>query len=303
MSGLTREDLRRLTGCADNLTGRWYATSERQVGGVAVVDGVIEGAARPVPARLLRPPPGRANRAGLLYAHAHGNRHHIGRSEVTDGRPALLDPPLGLYLAGQGYTILCPDMPGFGDRLAEGSESALAKAALWHGRPLLGHMLDDLARAQAALASLPQVDARRIGVLGLSMGATLAYWHAAMNETVAAAVHICAFARIAPLIARGAHDLHGPYMTVPGLLPDHDMDDVAALVSPRPQWVGAGLRDPLTPPEAFGPALERLSMAYADVPGRLEVVVEPDGGHAETARMRAGLTAFLERALGQVTAP
>ncbi len=298
MANLTREDLRRLTGCAEELTGTWHALSTRKIGAVTAVDGVIKGAARPIPARLLQPPTGWANGAGLLYAHAHGNRYDIGRSEVTDGRPALLDPPLGLHLARLGYTILCGDMPGFGDRVAEGSESALVKAALWHGRPLLGHMLDDLARAQAAMASLPEVDARRIGVLGLSMGATLAYWHAAMNVDVAAVAHICAFARIGPLVASGAHEMHGSYMTVPGLLPANDMDDVAALVAPRPQWVGVGLRDPLTPPKAFEPAVERLSVAYADAPGRLEVVVEPEGGHAETARMRAALTTFLESALG-----
>jgi dienelactone hydrolase len=299
MAQITRDTLRRLTGCEEGLDGAWQPAGPAwQVGAVRVSDGMILGAARPIPARLLHPPTDRATGAGLVYAHAHGNRYDIGKAEVTDGRPALLDPPLGLHLAGLGYTVLCPDLPGFGDRMNEGTESALSKAALWHGRPLLGHMLDDLARAHAALASLPRINAQRIGVLGVSMGATLAYWHAALRADTAAVAHFCAFAHIGPLVASGAHDLHGHYMTVPGLLPDHDMGDVAALIAPRPQWVGAGLRDPLSPPEAFDPAVARLRAAYADAPERLQIVVEPEGGHAETPRMRAGLGAFLQVALG-----
>lgn len=297
MPPLSLDRLRALTGCRPGLSGRWRAGQETGHDGIAIADGWIDHDGPPIPARLLRPGPGRANGAGVLYAHAHGNRHDIGKAELTEGRPALCDPPLGLHLARQGYTVLCPDMPGFGDRRAEGTEAALAKAALWHGRPLLGQMLDDLARAHAALAALPGVAPGRIAALGLSMGATLAYWHGALTPELSACAHFCAFARIGPLIAAGAHDLHGIYMTVPGLLPRHDMDDVAGLIAPRPQLVGAGLEDPLTPAAALDPALAGLRAAYAAAQDRLRVVIEPKGGHAETPAMRAALDAFLTEAL------
>ncbi len=296
MPACTRDALRCLTGCATGLTGTWHGACSWPIGTVTACDGWIEHGSLPIPARLLRPDT--PNGAAILYAHAHGNRYDIGKAELTEGRPALLDPPLGLHLAQRGYTVLCPDMPGFGARQDEGSESALSKAALWHGRPLLGLMLDDLARAQAALAGLDGVDSSRIGVLGISMGATLAYWHAAIDPSVAACIHLCAFARMAPLIATGAHDLHGPYMTVPGLLPGHDMDDVAALVAPRPQIVCAGLKDPLTPPEALEPALSALRQAYAQQPAALTTIVDPESGHRESPAMRAAMSAFLTQVLG-----
>jgi dienelactone hydrolase len=233
----------------------------------------------------------------LLYCHAHGNAYAIGKDEVIDGRPALSDPPLGLHLARQGFVVLCPDLPGFGERQSEGSESALAKAALWQGRCLLGDMLSELAAAFDALAVLPEVDAGRIGTLGFSMGATLAYWLGALDPRVAAVAHLCAFAQVGGLIAAGEHDRHGPYMTVPGLLAEADMADVAALIAPRPQLVGAGSLDPLTPPAALDPALDRLRVAYADVGDRLTIVIEPDGGHAESDAMRNAVTRFLTSAL------
>jgi hypothetical protein len=100
-------------------------------------------------------------------------------------------------------------------------------------------------------------------------------------------------------VAGGAHDLHGIYMTVPGLLRAGDMGDVAAHVAPRPQLVAAGRRDPLTPAAALDPALDRLKAAYgaAGAPDRLRVVIEPETGHEETPRMRAAVRAFLAAAL------
>ncbi|MDA0187460.1 MAG: hypothetical protein O3C59_08295, partial [Proteobacteria bacterium] len=106
-------------------------------------------------------------------------------------------------------------------------------------------------------------------------------------------------ADIAPLIATGAHDLHGPYMTVPGLLAAGDMGDVAALVAPRPQFVGLGADDPLTPAPARDPALARLSMAYRAAPMALEVHLSQDSGHVETPAMRAAVLDFLQRHLSR----
>ena len=215
-----------------------------------------------IPGTLCRPD-GPGPFPTILYCHAHGNRYDIGRRELLEGRPALRDPPYGPLLAARGYLVVCIDVAGFGDRQKDGTESALAKAALWRGRTLFGGMLADLSAALDYLCQRSDVDSARIATLGISMGATHAYWLAALDKRIAAAAHLCVFSNIGGLIETGRHDLHGIYMTVPGLLDHCDMADVAALVAPRPQLVGVGATDPLTPPEALEPALATLRRAYA----------------------------------------
>ncbi|MEM8958676.1 MAG: alpha/beta fold hydrolase [Pseudomonadota bacterium] len=248
---------------------------------------------RGLPAICLTPDEPVPSGLGILYCHAHGNRPEIGKTEVTLGRPALCDPPLGLALAEAGATVLCVDMPGFGARQGEGREEALAKAALWQGQTLLGEMLTDLDLARRALTSRPGVDPGQIAVLGISMGGTLAYVHAALSPEIAACAQLCVMADIGALIATGAHDLHGPYMTIPGLLPDHDMGDIAGLIAPRPLLIATGARDPLTPDDAYRSASDRVRRAYAEMPERLSLLRVPHSGHAETPDMRQALFAFL----------
>ena len=248
-----------------------------------------------VPAVYLRPD-GPGPHPAILYCHAHGNRHEIGAEELVLGRPAL-HGPYGPALADLGVASLAIDLAPFGGRQGEGPEAALAKAALWQGRPLMGRMLADLHAAFHWLAARPEVDERRIGTLGLSMGGTHAYWLAALEPRIAASAHLCVLADIAPLIASGAHDLHGPYMTVPGLLAEGDMGDVAALIAPRPQFVGLGGTDPLTPMAARDPALARLRTAYGRAQDRLQLHLSPDTGHVETPQMRHETLAFLARHL------
>ena len=256
----------------------------------------IEAGGRALPGTLLLPHGHDGPMPAILYCHAHGNRYDIGAAELLKGRPALRDPPYGPVLAQHGYAVLCIDMAGFGARRAEGTESALAKAALWRGETLFGRMLADLSAAFEALSGLDEVDGTRIATLGISMGATHAYWLAALDERIAACAHLCAFADIGPLIKAGAHDLHGVYMTVPGLLDHGDMADVAALVAPRPQLVASGLKDPLTPPAALTPALSRLRQAYGDkgVSEALTVLTSAETGHEETPAMRTAVLGFLE---------
>ena len=233
----------------------------------------------------------------VLYCHAHGNNYAIGSDELLSGRPALQDPPYGRDLAVRGFAVLCIDMPGFGVRQAEGPESALSKAALWQGRTLMGQMLAELHGAFHWLAARPEIRYGRIATLGLSMGATQAYWLAALEPRIAACAHLCVLSDIAPLIETGAHDLHGPYMTVPGLLAEADMGDVAALVAPRPHYVGLGALDPLTPQAGRDAALAKLTKAYGIAPDALDVHLSPDTGHVETPEMRVEVLSFLEHHL------
>lgn len=231
----------------------------------------------------------------VLYCHAHGNRYTLGSEELIEGRPSL-HAPYGSALARLGIASLAIDLAPFGKRQPEGPESALAKAAHWRGESLMGRMLTELSAALAMLAAHPQVNEDRIATLGFSMGATHAYWMAALHPDIRATAHLCAFADIAPLIDTGAHDLHGPYMTVPGLLREGDMGDVAALIAPRPQLICSGAQDPLTPDTALAPAIQRARAAYGGS-SALEVHIDPNVGHTETADMRAAVLRFLERHL------
>ncbi|MDP2739616.1 MAG: CocE/NonD family hydrolase [Pseudorhodobacter sp.] len=227
----------------------------------------------------------------VLVIHAHGDRHDIGADELIQGRSAL-DGPLGPALAARGIASLCLDMPCFGMRSGH-SEAALSKALLWEGRSLAGQMLGECRAALDWLAAQPELRADRIGVFGISMGATLGYWLAAVDPRIRALVQECCLADFRTLIAMGAHDLHGPYLTIPGLLPLAANGTIAGMIAPRAQFVGLGDRDPLTPPAAADTALTQLRAAYASAGGRLVIHREPEAGHQETPAMRAAALAFL----------
>ncbi|WP_077963261.1 alpha/beta hydrolase family protein [Ensifer adhaerens] len=246
---------------------------------------------------LTRPPGNDGPRPAILYAHAHGGRYEIGASELLDGRPALLGPP-GPVLAEHGFVTLCIDMPTFGER-SNVTESAAAKAALWYGRTLFGQMLAEQQAALTWLSSREDVDANRIGMTGISMGATLSYFLAALDTRIAATAHLCCFADFASLIETGAHDRHGHYLTVPRLLAETSTGAIAGLVAPRPQLICVGLDDPLTPPPAVERAYAETLAAYraAGAGGDISLVAEPGVGHVETRTMRDAALAFLTNRL------
>lgn len=245
-----------------------------------------------VPASFVRPAD-RGRFPAILYCHAHGNRYDIGRRELVEGRAALLAPPYAQALTRAGFAALCLELPCFGARAAE-TESALAKALLWRGETLFGLMLRELAGGLDHLASRDDVDPARIGAFGISMGATLAFWLAALDLRLGAVAHLCCIADLATLIAGGGHDLHGIYMTVPGLTREFRTGEIAGLVAPRPQFAAVGTTDPLTPPESVaivGRDVERCYRA-SSAPDAWSLLVCDGTGHVETPAMRAAVLAF-----------
>lgn len=248
-----------------------------------------------IPAYLLRPPSGHAPVPGLVYCHAHGNRYAMGRDELIAGRPALQ----GAYaadLVALGIAALCIEMPCFGARQVPG-ESARAKALLWHGETLFGQMLAEQRACVDFLAAHPAIRPDRIGALGFSMGSTLAWWLAALEPRVAAASALCSFADLETLVALDAHDGHGIYMMVPGLLRLARSGQIAGLAAPRALQIAVGLQDWSTPEPAFSLARRDLEAAYAATPERLSFLVEPESGHQESPAMRRAVLDFLRREL------
>jgi pimeloyl-ACP methyl ester carboxylesterase len=250
-----------------------------------------------IPATFVHPPADTAPVPAVLYCHAHGANYPVGRTELTDGRKALVGPYLG-DLIRLGYAVLCVEMPCFGAR-QDLDESTLAKAALWRGDTLFGQMLGELMMGLDFLSDHPQIDPARIATLGLSMGGTHAWWLAALDPRIKAAASLCCLADLARLIESGAHDGHGQYMTVPGLVATISTGRLAGLTAPRAQLVCVGLQDWSTPKPAFEQARVDLEASYAAIGASdaLEFFVDPDLGHEETPQMRACVLDFLTRRL------
>ena len=250
----------------------------------------------PVPVRALLSRPNTADKPlpAVLYCHAHGAKYDIGASELLDGRPSL-QSAYGPVLARCDFVSLSIDMPTFGSRQAPG-EDALSKALLWHGRTLMGQMLGELLAAFGYLAARDDVDAGKIAAIGLSMGATHAYFLGALEPRLNRIAHLCCYADWQMLVDSGAHDLHGHYMTIPGLLARTSIGEIAGLAAPKPQLICVGLKDPLTPPAAVAKAFEETLVSYrrAGAEGNLQLVEDAASGHVETDAMRRAVLHFLE---------
>ena len=121
---------------------------------------------------------------------------------------------------------------------------------LWHGQVLWGMMVyDSLARRRLPGYPAPTSTATRIATLGLSMGSTMAWWLAALDERVKVCVDLCCLTDFHALIEARGLDGHGIYYYVPELLKHFTTADINALIAPRPHLALAGnyrSADPVT---------------------------------------------------------
>ena len=268
-----------------------------------VVGGRVErlsldvGGLEPVPALLAVPSAVTAGAAAsapaMLYVHAHNGDQ--GKDELLEGRPRHQGPYLPDLLA-RGIVTLCVDNWCFGERRRD--ELDTCKRMLWEGRVLFGMMVFDQWQAFRYLAARPEVDASRVGTTGLSMGSTLSWWLAALEERVRVCVDLCCLTDFDELIRTDGLAGHGIYYYVPRLLQHFSSADINALIAPRPRLSLNGGHDPLTPPDGVRRIADEVGAAYAALEAadrcRIEVF---DCGHEETPEMRRLALEWLDRYL------
>ena len=135
-----------------------------------------------------------------------------------------------------------------------------------HQQILLDHVFAD-----------PAVDARRVGVTGVSTGGLLALSAIAMEPRVAAASVQGIFGSMRVSFIRD-RDRHCACGAIPGLLPDFDLPEMALLAAPRPLHISNGTEDGFGPAEARR-QIERITPAYVAAGGGEPSFSSPKGRH------------------------
>ena len=265
------------------------------------------GAGATVPGYLLRPKRLAGKAPAILYCHWHGGEYEIGKEELFQAKHTP-EPP-GPALVKRGYVVLGIDAYCFGERNGRGpggpadkgsaGEMTASKFNLWVGRTLWGMMLRDDLMALDYLASRPEVDARRIGVTGMSMGATRSWWLMALDERIQTGVAVACLTRYQNLIEHEALGAHGIYYFVPGLLNHFDTEAVVALIAPRPVLFMNGDQDRGSPVDGIR-AIEKSVRAVYELYGQereCQSLVYAGQGHVYTPEMWAKTLGWLDQRL------
>lgn len=168
----------------------------------------------------------------------------------------------------QGFVTLAVEMIGFGCRrdpaarkkgAAASSCQPAAGAALLLGNTMAAWRTYDVIRALDYLATRPEVDAQRIGCMGISGGGTVTLYAAAVDRRIRAAVLSGSFALYRDCIFSIAHCIDN---YVPGMLRWAEMPDVAGLIAPQPVFVESGERDNIFPVDSARAAVTELRRIY-----------------------------------------
>jgi len=195
---------------------------------------------------------------GVVCIHGHGGNREI----VYD--PKSIYAGFATDLAENGFVTISTDV---------GQHEVYEE-----GRTLMGERLWDVLRCADYLASLPQVDANRMGCAGLSLGGEMAMWLGAMDPRMKVTVS-SGFLTTVKNLQNG----HCMCWDFPGFTENFDFSDIYSLIAPRSLLCQIGAKE--TAPGGFPPtlayeAMANIQRAYAidNVGHRARLDVHP-GGH------------------------
>ena len=249
---------------------------------------VPKGAACPLPAVL------------AYHGHGYGVKDIVGLWEDGTERYEAegYHNDFAVALCRRGFLVAAPEIACFGERQADYSHLSAslsqpvpttchnaATYAMMLGKSVLGMRLRDALRLVDYLVAAGLVDPARIGAMGISGGGMHAFFHAALDPRVRAAVvsgYLTSFHE--SILAVN----HCSCNFVPGLLNIADLPDLSGLILPRPLLVEAGTRDEIFPVAAARAAVARAREICAVLGGDPQhdvVLDEFEGRHRISGRL------------------
>ena len=255
-----------------------------------------------VPAYVLVPKRARLPAPGVVALHSHDGLYMWGKEKLVEDahehpyltafkRRSYGGKSIAAELARLGNVVIAIDMLYWGDRrmildddpapyrerpatITEGeiqdfnrrssqNESLVGRSLFAAGITWPGVVLWDDIRTVDYLASRPEVDAARLGCVGLSVGGYRSFLLAALDERIKAAVDVGWMTSFASQLKEHVVNTVGLSFHINGLYRYMDLPDLAALIAPRAVLVINGSRDRLFALDGVKAAFEKISRCYA----------------------------------------
>lgn len=254
-----------------------------------------------VPAVVLVPKNGKKPYPAVVALHDHGGFYLWGKEKLIDNgdeHPYMADfkkqyyagKNIAVELVRQGYLVVVIDMFYWGERRmlldddkadwrnrprditserikefnvrSAASEQLVGRTIYAAGFTWAGVMYWDDVRTVDYLLTRPEVDPKRIGCVGLSMGGLRACHLAALDERIKAAIVVGWMASFPPQLKRHVRSTIGHSKLVPGLYRYLDYPDVASLAMPAALLVINGSKDGLFELDGVKACFEKLAACY-----------------------------------------
>ena len=208
-----------------------------------------------VPCVVLRPADladDQSNRA-IICSHGHGEfgkEPVAGNTSTAALRQEIADHNYnyGERMARAGFLTLCPDLRVFGERSDGGNPYPGRDKCNIHfirgailGIYTLTLNIWDIQCCVDYLETRPEVDPRRIGMMGLSQGGTMTTFSAAAEPRIRAA-DIIGYVNPWERFGVNRANFCGSQI-VPGVFKYFDTSDIAGLIAPRPLLIEMGVHD------------------------------------------------------------
>jgi len=205
-----------------------------------------------------------------IPGHGRGVDDIVGIDEQGKDRttPVGYEFDFAIQAAQHGLAAVAIEPMGFGCRrdpankkkglAAKGCEP-LAGSALLLGQTAIGWRVWDVMRTIDWIESRPELDARRVGCIGVSGGGTCTLFAAAIEPRIRAAMVSSYLNTFRDSIMSVAHCVDN---YVPGILNWAEMYDVAGLIAPRPLFSEAGERDAIFPIAASVASYKKVKAIY-----------------------------------------
>lgn len=242
-----------------------------------------------VSAYVLLPKNRKAPSAAVFCHHQHGGEFNNGKREVV-GKGGDPQQAYARELAERGYIAFAPDAKCFEERIVAGldgvaNERFEATRLLLLGQCLQRRMVWDMIRGIDYLVTRDDVDSRRIGSLGHSLGGQESLFGAVFESRIKVVVSSCGFSTYKAILKGKIN--HNMALYIPGILQHTDIPEIAAMIAPRPFLILAGEQDAIFPVDGVHDVYARAAEVYGWLGqgNRVRLFVD-DGGHSFSPSMK-----------------